>query len=283
MRISRTIGLVVLLLSLSGGRVYAQDDTRQENSRADAVDVDLGTATLGHFDMTAGPFAAAVGLYDRAMIGTYTLPWIASAAAPGSVVPNVFAKVRLFSDDSLSASLSTSIFYARLEDGGGQELKIRAWILPVRALFEATWRERFSTTLEFTSVYASLTGDQLIEAGTRVQGLALARSFQTGVIQRWRANDTLSLWGRARLLLGHSPLVAEANSQVSESVRVTVQARANAAELSSGVAAVGGIHLQWPRYAMSAGAGYGTWFLPGIYLPVGDNTVIGEFDFYFRF
>ncbi len=31
-----------------------------------------------------------------------------------------------------------------------------------------------------------------------------------------------------------------------------------------------------------AGGGWGTWFLPGVFLPVGHNTWIAELNFYFR-
>jgi hypothetical protein len=278
MRIQTTTGLLILLLSLPAGWSQAQ-----ERPQTEAVEVDLGTATLDHLDVTLGPFGLAGGLSNRAMLGTYTLPWMVGLAAPGSVVPNAFGKIRLFDRHGASASVSTGLFYARLERSEHQDLDLRAWIWPVRTLWQLEWRERFSTTVELTSVFASLTGDRLSESGTRVYGVAVAQSGYAGLIQRWRATDRLSVWGRFRVLLGHSPVVAEADSQLSESVRVNVQARASAAELTSGVAGVGGVHLQWSRWAMSVGAGYGTWFLPGIYLPVGENTAIGEFDLYYRF
>ena len=46
---------------------------------------------------------------------------------------------------------------------------------------------------------------------------------------------------------------------------------------------VAGLHFHWPFLSLTAAGGYGTWFLPWIYLPVGESTASGELDVYFRF
>ena len=251
--------------------------------RTSSADVDLGTATPGHLRGTVGLSSATLGLSDHVLLGTYVAPWLIAAFFDDSIAPNAFARVEFLRTKGFSASLSSSLFYARLGDVDSDGLKARALIWPLRAHAAYRWHHRHATTLELGTVYSSITGDSPGQNDTRVHGVAIARSSHLGIIQRMRLTKRLSIWGRMRFLLGHSPVKADAQSDLSESLRVHVEARANASELSSGVAGVAGVHLEWKRFALTAGAGYGTWFLPAIYLPVGQNAPIGELKFYFRF
>ena len=251
-----------------------------------AVDIDLGTQTLGHLEYALGPLKASVGLGGFFMVGTYTLPWVAALLVPDSVAPNLSAKARLFSFRGLSADLSSNFFYARMGDIDGDGLNLRALIWPVRGALAYQWPQwdgRLTTSLAFTNVHSSITGGSLFQTDTRVFGVAVARSQHLGLNQRFRVNRNLSLWSRLRILVGHSPVVARVDTALGEDLEVVVEARANASELSSGVALVGGVHLEISRLAMVLGGGYGTWFLPGIYLPIGQNAPIGEVNLYFRF
>lgn len=277
MRILGLLVVLVLTIPVSG---QAEAEERR------AVDIDLGTQTLDHMEFALGPLKASMGFGGFLMVGTYTLPWLAALLVPDSVAPNISAKARLFSYRGVSADLSSNFFYARLGDVDGDGLNMRAVIWPIRGALAYQWPQfdgRFSTSLAFTNVHSSITGGSLFQSDTRVFGVAVARSRHLGLNQRFQVNRNLSFWSRLRVLVGHSPVVARVDTEIGEDLEVIVEARANASELSSGVALVGGIHLEVFRFAMVLGGGYGTWFLPGIYLPIGQNAPIGEVNMYFRF
>lgn len=280
MRVRAIAICFLLLLSLATSSVAQAEEQSQ---RISSADIDLGTATFDHLEVALGLFSTTLGLGDRFMVGTYHLPWLVALLVPNSVAPNIFAKAEVYRQGAFSASLSSSLFYARLGDVDGDGLEARAFIWPIRAMLSARWMSRYSTSLELTTVYSSLRGDHPAENDTRIHGVAIARSAHIGVFQRIRISQRLTLWGRLRMLMGHSPLLAEADATFSETMNVNIQARANTAELSSGAAAVFGAHLEWSRFALTIGMGYGTWFLPGIYLPIGQHAPIGELNFYVRF
>jgi hypothetical protein len=96
-------------------------------ARAPADSIDFGAEILRHLELSAGLFELGLGLWDRLMVGTDTLPWFAWTLADGSVIPNVFFKAKVFAYRSFSVALRSGIFYARLNDIDGDHLKVRAW------------------------------------------------------------------------------------------------------------------------------------------------------------
>jgi hypothetical protein len=274
--------ILVLTASRVGGAEAAEPRHRRP-PRAPGDEIDLGTATLGHREVGLGPFGAAIGGFDRVQIGTRTLPWFVGLVAPGSIVPNGYVKVRLLTLGPWSMAVESALFYARLRNLAGDGVNLRAWIWPTRALLERQITRRWAVNLELTGVFSEVAGSALIDTDTSVEGVALARTVYAGVLPRYRLKPWISLWGRVRVLVGHSPVVARAESQLSERTRMEVEVRADAAELSSGAAAVAGVHLHGSWVSFNLAAGYGTWFIPWFYLPVTQGTFIGEVDLTFRF
>ncbi len=276
MRIPTTATLLVLI-SLCASAAASPQKTSSSAS------IDLATGVLAKSESSLGLFQVAHGLGGGVMLGSYTLPWATSLLAKGSIVPNAFVKLELFHHRGLSAAIKTSLFWARLNDIDGDNLKVRSLVWPTRFFLNQDFSPRWATTLEFTSVYVRASGEGLANNDTRVHGVAVASNAHVGVIQRVRVWRQLALWVRFRSLLAHSPVLADAQSSLSETARIRVQARANSAELRSGYAVMSGVHWQWRRFSVLAGVGYGTWILPWIDLPVGKNSISGELDLSYRF
>lgn len=315
MYVRRVVGLLFILIVAGPATADAEpatgDDTElvaeagpaAEIHSTNSADIDLGTAVLNHGQVAAGPFHVAAGLYDRVTVGTYTLPWVAAAVTSSltddstiSIAPNASVRMRLFGGDAnidngisrsdrlqFSGAVDARLFYARFGDIDGDGLQLRALIAPIRLLMGLDWSRRHDTTVEFGGVYSSLTGEHVEEGDTWIHGLAIAHSFHAGVTHRLRLARSLSVWARVRTLLGHAPVRASFETRLSDDVDLDIQARANAAELSTGFTGTAGIHLGATRYGLTAGVGYGTWFVPGLYLPVSQNLPFAEFNVYFRF
>ncbi len=294
MHVRGVFGLVFLLILLGASPAAAESSahTPTVDTSTHSADIDLGPAVLDHGDIAAGPFIVAAGLFDRVTVGTYTLPWLVAAASPAftddsttSIAPNVFGRIHLsgHENSSFSVSIDAALFYGRLGDIDGDGLKLRALAIPMRLLIGKNWNRRHDTTLELAAVYSQLTGEHSLEGDTWVNGLALAHSSHIGATHRLRLTRGFSVWARARTLIGHAPVRASFDSELSEDLDLNVEARANAAELSSGFTGSAGIHLGEHRWGLTAGAGWGTWFVPGLRLPVSRSLPFAEFNVYWRF
>lgn len=253
-------------------------DVAAQHARGD--DIDLGTATLGHMEMAAGPLRLALGLFDRFQVGTSPAGWFVGLALPGSLVGSAFVKARLFGIGRLSTSLETSAFYGRLAYEGAA---LSGWVVPTRLVLGVDWTDRFSTSLEGTAVFTSLRTGTSVDSGTDVEGIVMGRTIHAGLIPRLALWPWISAFARGRVLLGRAPLVIRAGARLSEGARLSIDARGDAGELTSGVAAVAGFHLHWPIVSITAAGGYGTWFIPMLDLPFGESGWIAEIDFYVRF
>ena len=85
------------------------------------------------------------------------------------------------------------------------------------------------------------------------------------------------------MLIGYSPIRGSARTTLQDGTVVEIQAATNTKELSSGKAAVVGVYFDFDHITASLGVGYGTWFIPGLLLPVGHHIPIAELDFHVRF
>lgn len=304
MRSRRLIGLIAFILSLwfapaIGAEPVAEPDAKEETATAEtindrapspSVDIDLGTATLGHLETGLGPFAYSLGLFDRLMLGSYTMPWMAAAVVPtvtagnvDALMPNLFAKAEVIEHNPFRASVSASLFYLRIGNIDDNSFEIGALLIPIRGLLSVEWDPFHSTILELATVQSALGGALSVGGILDVDANVEARSTHAGLTHRIRLSDGVALWGRVRTLLGNAMVRASFSGSLSDYVEVDGDARANTAELSSGFTGSAGLHLGHTRYGLKAGAGYGTWFMPGIYIPIGRNLPFLEFNLYFRF
>jgi hypothetical protein len=126
---------------------------------------------------------------------------------------------------------------------------------------------------------ADLPADQELS----VHGVVLANNVHMGWIQRYRWHQVLTSWARLRVLVDRAPARASGDGQLSEHARFRVRARAEAAEDASGVSLMVGGLATYDALNLRWGIGYGTWFLPWIDLPVGQDTVTADLDVYWRF
>jgi hypothetical protein len=281
MRTAWLVGSLVVLLTL--GVAVDAGARGPPTARPPGDEIDLGTATLGHLEVAAGPLRLALGLFDRLQIGTYPPGYALGVVMPGSFVASAFAKVRIFQHDEWSASVRTALFHGRLGQVGKERVRLRGWLWPTRLVLATEWNREFATSLELTGVYAALNGETSVNTTGELRGIAMARALHAGFIPRLRLHRWLTVFLRNRMLVGHWPVVIRADSQFSDTTRASIDARANAAELTSGFASVAGLHLHWPFLSITVAGGYGTWFIPLIDLPIGDARWIAEFDIYFRF
>ncbi len=280
MRKRRYFGLVLFVLILLPWQAKAYVS---RVPKAPTSDIVFGAQVLGHLEASVGLMEVSIGLWDRIMIGTDTLPWMVGFFAKGSLVANGFVKAKLFDHRKFSLGLRTGVFNIDLNDLDKDGLNLQALVVPTRLYLAADWTKKWTTSLELAAVYASMTGNGLADKDVRVFGVAVASNIHGGLVQRYRWRKWITLWARMRILLNHLPVRVEAHTNLSDIARLNLSAKANASELSSGVAGTVGTLFSMKRTNLRMGVGYGTWFLPWIALPVGTNIPFADFELSWRF
>lgn len=248
-----------------------------------AAEIDLGTGTLDAGELSLGPVRIQGGITDWLTAGTYPVPWGVSLIDPASRSANGFAKAEVLRRGRWSASMRSGAVYARLDDIDGDGLGARAWLFPSSARLGARLTGEWAVAAELTWVYARIAASRLQEADPVIAGVAIANSAHGGLVVRYALSRRLTLWARARVLLGHTPVLATGGMRLSRAARLEVRARAEAADLSTTGAATAGLLATLDRFNVRFGLGYGHWIVPMVELPVGESLPSVDLDLYWRF
>ena len=269
-------GILVLLAAASGGRAFAAGGDAETISEtggaqagstrpsAEAVPrLDERTALMvGARRLKLGVLFFDYGVTEHLSLGTSPPAWALRAFA-SIFVPNVNVKFQFVDRDPVWVSAMVAGYYANISEGNTSGHVLFA---PVSLFASVQPTRRFYLHGEGTYVFARAFGDGDV---TRAQigGTLVARALQTQLMAELRILRWLSLTARGRVQVYTSPIRASGSGPLDPFTTGSIDA-----ELSPRIdrpwEIVGGFALLFEHFHLSLGAGYGTYFVPGMDLPL---------------
>jgi hypothetical protein len=208
------------------------------------------------------------GIIDEIMVGTFVPPWFAFPwlRVP---VPNAYLKLRSSWWDPVTLSLRGTVAYvdgkaiAELADENAS-----ASAISTTADIDASWRidDRYSVSVALDYAHLHAIGDTTYEA-TSVEGASAAQTYSVRVFGEWRITQVFALSLLVRYLIHQSPVRVRNDSQ-GGGVVVSGDLSAEST-MQKRWTVVPGVSFVWPRWEISAGVGYGVFYLPVLGLASG--------------
>jgi hypothetical protein len=235
--------------------------------------------------VAAGPLKLEMGIIDEIMVGTYVPPWFAFPWLKVPV-PNGYLKLRSFWGGPFTLAVRGGVTYidgkavAQLADK-----QASASAMSYVADIDASYRidPRFSVSLGLDWARLQAVGDTKDQA-TSVEGASAAHTYSLRAFGEWRLTRVFAITLLLRGLLYQSPISAQTTT---EDPAFTVDGNLTAeSAVQKRFTAVPGVSFVWDRWELSAGAGYGVFYLPVLGLasakawPVVDLSAAFRFDLY---
>src|SRR6185436_286296 len=267
--------IFLVLAATSGGRAFAQgggaeairepgSSTQSKSPSAEAVPrIDERTALMvGARRLKLGVLFFDYGVTEHLSLGTSPPAWALRAFA-SVFVPNLNAKFQFVDRNPVWVTAMVAGYYANISEG---QTSGHVLFAPVSLFASVQPTRRFYLHAEGTYVFARAFGDGDV---TRAQigGTLVARALQTQLMAELRILRWLSLTARGRVQVYTSPIRASGSGQLDPFTTGSIDA-----ELSPRIdrpwEIVGGFALLFEHFHLSLGAGYGTYFVPGMDLPL---------------
>lgn len=275
MRTRTLVGLAAFAaLSFSTEALFAQ---QLDNPRTDYT---AYTRPKGR--LAVGPFKVEHGIIDEVMIGTYVPPWFAFPVLKVPI-PSVYLKLRTPTWGNFTTSIRGDVAYiagtavAELSDDDAT-----ASAISTTADIGLSYRinEQFTASLGLDYAHLRAVGEASDEA-TSVEGASAAHTYSVRAFGEWRLSQTFAVTLLFRYLLYQSPISADSTS---ENDAVDVEADLSAeATLQKHFSIVPGVSFVQKRWELTAGIGYGVFYLPVLGLASGKNWPIVDLGFAYRF
>jgi len=273
---ARTGAVAFLLLSaMSGGRAFAEGrdaETISEGpssaaaaspSAAAVPRLDERTALMvGARRLKLGVLFFEYGLTEHLSIGTQPPAWAVRAFA-SVFVPNLNVKFQFIDRDPVWLAVMVAGYYGNISDA---QTSGHLLLAPLSLYASVRPLPRVYLHAEGTYVFARAFGDGDLSQA-QVGGTLLAQAVQTQLMAELRVLRWLSLTALGRIQLYTSPIRASGSGPIDPFTTASVDA-----ELSPRIEhpweVVGGIALLFEHFHLSVGAGYGTYFVPGMDVPL---------------
>jgi len=232
--------------------------------------------------MAVGPFKVEHGIIDEVMVGTYVLPWFAFPVLKVPI-PSVYAKLRTPTWNSFTLSIRADVAYiagtaiAELadEDASASAISTTA---DIGTSYRINDQWSVSAALDYARLRA--VGDTTEEAAS-VEGASAAHTYSVRAFGEWRLTRVFALTLLFRYLLYQSPISADTTT---ESDAATVEGDLSAeSTLQKHYSIVPGVSFVWDRWELSAGVGYGVFYLPVLGLASAKNWPLIDLGFAYRF
>jgi hypothetical protein len=267
---------LTFVASLACGLAAARAGAQQlENPRTDFT-----AYTQPRGRLAAGPLKIEHGIIDEVMVGTFVPPWFAFPWLKVPV-PNLYLKLRTTWWDPVTFSLRGSLAYidakaiAQLADeqANGSAVSITADLT-------ASWRidARYSVSLGLDYAHLQATGQTTSEA-TSVEGASVANTYSVRAFGEWRLTRVFALTLLFRYLVYQSPIRASVDSR-SRTITTSGDLSAETT-MERRWTVVPGVSFAWPRWELSAGVGYGLFYLP--VLGLASSKALPDVEFAFAF
>jgi hypothetical protein len=249
--------------------VQARLPTREQAER-----LDEGTAlTLGGQTLKVGILAFDYGITDRINVGTDPPMYLVRTAEP-VLVPNLHIKVIAYRWNQLWLTGQAAIYYANVQKG---EASGTLWSVPLTAYasyqIDPKWWIHGETT--YNIVWGNGVGDL---TQTTLGGAAATRSVQLAATGEYRIRPTIAITLRGRLQVYTSRLALSGTASPDAFTSIDVDARINPRNAHP-FEIVPAVAFLWQRIRLSAGVGYGNYFIPGMLVALTERGIVPQASF----
>lgn len=263
------------LLTPHGARANHTESDRQ---------TDFSAFTLRGRQARVGLFKLEYGIFDRWMVGTYTLPWVLMPIVDG-VILNFNTKVVLLSLERFQLSGKVSMFYADIDDIQTSSVENGAFfgsIVPMTA--QASWLvgDDWTVSGEMTWVQTVLHGDVESTEDASAGGVVGQSNFQLAATAEYRLGPHVAVNLVTRFAPYIQPLAIASEGEINGDTSIEIQAEIEG-DNEFGFLVQPGLTFSWGIWNLRAGLGMGNIFIPGPALVTGIRTLVPDFDFYARF
>ena len=235
----------------------------------EALRLNEGTAYMvGRHRLKLGILAFEFGIFEKLSVGTDPPAW-AVRAVSRVWVPNLHVKYQFWNRGRLAVAGLVGGYVADVSkaDASGFVFEV-----PMSALVSVICTRHLILHPSATYVYARAVGSGDVASAT-VHGAAAVRAVQTALLAQIPITDVISLLALGQVQLYTGDVGFSADKQVDPYTSVTVNATMVPAHQHPWQAVAGAAFL-WRYFRLTAGAGYGYYFIPGMQIAVPKQTVV---------
>ncbi len=250
-------------------RAQARLPTVEEAQR-----LDEGTAlTLGGETLKLGILAFEYGITDAINVGTDPPMWLIRTAEP-VLIPNLHIKVIAYRWNQLWLAGQLAVYYANIDRGDASGI---LWTIPLTAYasYEIDPRWWVHGELTYDIIWGSGTGDL---TQTEIGGAAATRSLQIAATGEYRVRPDIAITLRGRIQLYTGRLALSGSTNPDAFTAIDADARVTARN-SHPWQIVPAVAFLWQRIRLTAGVGYGNYFVPGMQIPLTKQSFVPEGSF----
>jgi len=250
-------------------RAQARLPTVEEAQR-----LEEGTAlTLGGETLKLGILAFEYGITDAINVGTDPPMWLIRTAEP-VLIPNLHIKVIAYRWNQLWLAGQLAVYYANIDRGDASGI---LWTIPLTAYasYEIDPRWWVHGELTYDIIWGSGTGDL---TQTEIGGAAATRSLQIAATGEYRVRPDIAITLRGRIQLYTGRLALSGSTNPDAFTAIDADARVTARN-SHPWQIVPAVAFLWQRIRLTAGVGYGNYFVPGMQIPLTKQSFVPEGSF----
>ncbi len=234
-----------------------------------ALRLDEGTAyTVGRHKLKLGILAFEFGILEKLSIGTDPPAWAVRAVAR-VWVPNLHVKYQFWNRGRVAVAGLVGGYVADISKGGASGVVFE---VPATALVSVICARHLILHPSATYIYAHAVGSGDVTS-TTIHGAAAVRAVQTALIAQIPVTDIISLLAVGQVQLYTGDVGFSADKQIDPYTSVTLNATMMPAHQHPWQAVAGAAFL-WKHFHLTAGAGYGYYFVPGMQVAVPKQTVV---------
>jgi hypothetical protein len=231
--------------------------------------LDEGTAyMIGRHRLKLGILSFDFGITEKLSVGSDPPAWAVRAIAR-VWVPNLHFKFQFWQNERVAIAGQVAGYVADVSSGGTTGVVLE---VPLSAIGSVIVTRHLILHGDATYVYARAVGTGDVTQAT-VHGAAAVRAVQTGLMAQIPITRIFSMLAIGRVQLYTGDVGFSASSQVDPYTNVTVNATMVPA-MQHPWQVVAGAAFLWRYFHLMAGAGYGSYFVPGLLVAVPKDSVI---------
>ena len=263
----RRLLLIVVLLAGVGFPSIALAEEPQEQEQL----LERTALMVGKDRLKIGILSFDYGIIDRLSIGTDPPAWAARAVI-SALIPNLHLKYSVYQRGPIAVAVQAAGYLAALKDQGSASGTLVSFPLSLFGSFRVHQHLWLHGEATFNWVRGFGAGD-LNDAG--VNGQVASEAGQLGLVVQVPLTRVVSLTAVGRYQVYTGKLAFEGSGMLDPYTTVSVDGTAEP-RVSHPWQAVAGVALLWRHFHLSAGVGYGYYFIPGMDIAYPKQTFVPD-------
>jgi hypothetical protein len=226
---------------------------------------------IGKDRLKIGILSFDYGIVDRLSIGTDPPAWAARAVV-SLLIPNLHLKFSVYQRGPISVAVQGAGYLAALKDQGSASGTLTAFPLSLFGSFRV--HQRLSLHGEATFVWVRAFGAGNLNESD-IDGQVASQTGQLGLVAQVRLTRVVSLTALGRYQVYAGKLAFQGSGMLDPYTTVSVDGTAEP-RVTHPWQAVAGVALLWKHFHLTAGVGYGYYFIPGMDIAYPKQTVVPD-------